>query len=119
VGEGGGGGGGGGGVAVGPIGYIEVRDRGAEFKRISSPTDTLAARRRGFARGANGQAAARLDELPLPAVGARRKVCLDRCPSGRRPAIGELDTFCSQALARDCVGTRRLDQVRKPAEGCC
>jgi hypothetical protein len=35
-------GGGGGGVAVGPIGYIEVRDRGAEFKRISSPTDTLA-----------------------------------------------------------------------------
>jgi len=38
----GGGGGGGGGVAVGPIGYIEVRDRGAEFKRISSPTDTLA-----------------------------------------------------------------------------
>ena len=38
----GGGGGGGGGVVVGPIGYIEVRDRGAEFKRISSPTDTLA-----------------------------------------------------------------------------
>ena len=38
----GGGGGGGGGVAVGPIGYIELRDRGAEFKRISSPTDTLA-----------------------------------------------------------------------------
>jgi uncharacterized spore protein YtfJ len=36
------GGGGGGGVAVGPIGYIEVRDSGAEFKRISSPTDTLA-----------------------------------------------------------------------------
>ena len=34
--------GGGGGVAVGPIGYIELRDRGAEFKRISSPTDTLA-----------------------------------------------------------------------------
>jgi hypothetical protein len=29
-------------VAVGPIGYIELRDRGAEFKRISSPTDTLA-----------------------------------------------------------------------------
>ena len=38
----GGGGGGGGGVAVGPIGYIELRDSGAEFKRISSPTDTLA-----------------------------------------------------------------------------
>jgi uncharacterized spore protein YtfJ len=36
------GGGGGGGVAVSPIGYIEVRDRGAEFKRISTPTDILA-----------------------------------------------------------------------------
>src|SRR6266536_493472 len=43
------GGGGGGGVAVGPIGDIEVRDRGAEvpprgaeFKPISRPTDTPA-----------------------------------------------------------------------------
>jgi uncharacterized spore protein YtfJ len=36
------GGGGGGGVAVSPIGYIEVRDRSAEFKRISTPTDLLA-----------------------------------------------------------------------------
>jgi uncharacterized spore protein YtfJ len=36
------GGGGGGGVVVSPIGYIEVHDRGAEFKRISSPTDLLA-----------------------------------------------------------------------------
>jgi len=36
------GGGGGGGVAVSPIGYIEVRDRGAEFRRISTPTDILA-----------------------------------------------------------------------------
>jgi uncharacterized spore protein YtfJ len=36
------GGGGGGGVAVGPIGYIEVRDGGAEFKRIRTPTDLLA-----------------------------------------------------------------------------
>src|SRR5512132_1641152 len=35
------GGGGGGGVAVSPIGYIEVRDRSAEFKRISTPTDLL------------------------------------------------------------------------------
>jgi uncharacterized spore protein YtfJ len=35
------GGGGGGGAAVSPIGYIEVRDRSAEFKRITSPTDFL------------------------------------------------------------------------------
>jgi uncharacterized spore protein YtfJ len=36
------GGGGGGGVAVSPIGYIEVRDRNVEFKRIFTPTDVLA-----------------------------------------------------------------------------
>src|SRR5262249_60904457 len=36
--EGSGGGGGGGGVVT-PIGYIEVRDGGAEFKRITTPTD--------------------------------------------------------------------------------
>jgi uncharacterized spore protein YtfJ len=36
------GGGGGGGVAVSPVGYIEVRDRGAEFKQISTATDVLA-----------------------------------------------------------------------------
>jgi uncharacterized spore protein YtfJ len=36
------GGGGGGGVAVGPIGYIEVHDGSAEFKRIRTPTDLLA-----------------------------------------------------------------------------
>jgi uncharacterized spore protein YtfJ len=36
------GGGGGGGVAVSPVGYIEVHDRSAEFKRISSPADVLA-----------------------------------------------------------------------------
>jgi uncharacterized spore protein YtfJ len=36
------GGGGGGGVAVSPVGYIEVRDRRAEFKRISTATDVLA-----------------------------------------------------------------------------
>ncbi len=44
-GEGGGvgtGGGGGGGVAVRPIGYIEVHDESAEFKRIRNPTDALA-----------------------------------------------------------------------------
>jgi uncharacterized spore protein YtfJ len=40
-GSGGGGGGGGGGVVT-PIGYIEVRGSGAEFKRISTPTDLLA-----------------------------------------------------------------------------
>src|SRR6266542_3324131 len=36
------GGGGGGGAAVSPIGYIEVRDGSAEFKRIFTPTDLLA-----------------------------------------------------------------------------
>jgi uncharacterized spore protein YtfJ len=36
------GGGGGGGVAVNPVGYIELHDRTATFKRISSPTDLLA-----------------------------------------------------------------------------
>ncbi len=41
-GDGGGGGGGGGGVSVTPVGYIEVRDGSAEFKRISTPTDLLA-----------------------------------------------------------------------------
>jgi hypothetical protein len=29
-------------VAVTPIGYIEVRDRSAAFKRISTPLDFLA-----------------------------------------------------------------------------
>jgi uncharacterized spore protein YtfJ len=38
--EGSGGGGGGGGM-VSPVGYIEVRDDGAEFNRITSPTDLL------------------------------------------------------------------------------
>jgi uncharacterized spore protein YtfJ len=41
-GQGGSGGGGGGGVAVSPVGYIEVRADGAEFRRIQSPTDLLA-----------------------------------------------------------------------------
>jgi uncharacterized spore protein YtfJ len=36
------GGGGGGGVAVGPIGYIELHEGGARFKRILTPTDLLA-----------------------------------------------------------------------------
>src|SRR6476661_6809083 len=36
------GGGGGGGVAVSPVGYIEVRDDGAEFKRILTRTDVVA-----------------------------------------------------------------------------
>jgi uncharacterized spore protein YtfJ len=36
------GGGGGGGVAVAPIGYIEVHDGSAEFKRIRTPNDILA-----------------------------------------------------------------------------
>lgn len=36
------GGGGGGGVAVSPIGYIELHDRSAQFKRITTPTDLLA-----------------------------------------------------------------------------
>jgi uncharacterized spore protein YtfJ len=38
----GGGGGGGGGAAVSPIGYIEVRDGSAGFKRISTPMDLVA-----------------------------------------------------------------------------
>jgi uncharacterized spore protein YtfJ len=38
----GGGGGGGGGMAVSPIGFIELRDNSAEFKRISTPRDLLA-----------------------------------------------------------------------------
>ena len=41
-GEGGSGGGGGGGASVTPIGYIEVRDSGAEFKRITTASDLLA-----------------------------------------------------------------------------
>jgi len=40
--EGSGGGGGGGGV-VSPVGYIEVRDGSAEFKRIVSPIDLVPA----------------------------------------------------------------------------
>ncbi len=36
------GGGGGGGVAVSPVGYIEVRDNSAEFKRILTRTDVVA-----------------------------------------------------------------------------
>jgi uncharacterized spore protein YtfJ len=36
------GGGGGGGAAVSPVGYIEVRDGSAAFKRITTPTDLLA-----------------------------------------------------------------------------
>lgn len=36
------GGGGGGGVAVSPVGYIELRESGAEFKRISSARDLAA-----------------------------------------------------------------------------
>jgi uncharacterized spore protein YtfJ len=40
-GEDGSGGGGGGGAAVSPVGYIEVRDGGAEFKRIFAPTDLV------------------------------------------------------------------------------
>jgi uncharacterized spore protein YtfJ len=34
--------GGGGGVAISPIGYIEVRDHGSEFKRIFTSLDYLA-----------------------------------------------------------------------------
>jgi uncharacterized spore protein YtfJ len=37
----GGGGGGGGGALVSPVGYIEVHDGTAQFKRISGPTDLL------------------------------------------------------------------------------
>jgi uncharacterized spore protein YtfJ len=40
--EEGSGAGGGGGAAVSPVGYIELRDGGAQFRRISSPTDILA-----------------------------------------------------------------------------
>jgi uncharacterized spore protein YtfJ len=36
------GGGGGGGAAVSPVGYIEVRDGSAEFKRISTARDLVA-----------------------------------------------------------------------------
>jgi len=36
------GGGGGGGAYVSPVGYIEVRDSGAEFKRISTARDLAA-----------------------------------------------------------------------------
>jgi len=38
----GGGGGGGGGALVSPIGYIELHDGSAEFRRISTPIDFLA-----------------------------------------------------------------------------
>jgi uncharacterized spore protein YtfJ len=41
-GEQGSGGGGGGGAVVSPIGYIEVHDGTAHFKRISSPFDLVA-----------------------------------------------------------------------------
>jgi uncharacterized spore protein YtfJ len=40
-GEEGSGGGGGGGAVVSPVGYIELHDGAAKFKRISSPTDLL------------------------------------------------------------------------------
>jgi uncharacterized spore protein YtfJ len=40
--EEGSGGGGGGGAFVSPVGYIEVRDGSAQFKRISSPVDLVA-----------------------------------------------------------------------------
>jgi uncharacterized spore protein YtfJ len=38
----GGGGGGGGGALVSPIGYIELHDGSAEFRRIATPMDFLA-----------------------------------------------------------------------------
>lgn len=41
-GEEGSGGGGGGGAVVSPVGYIEVRDDTAVFKRISTPQDLVA-----------------------------------------------------------------------------
>ena len=41
-GSGGGGGGGGGAGYVSPVGYIEVREHGAEFKRITTRADLLA-----------------------------------------------------------------------------
>lgn len=34
-------GGGGGGAVISPVGYIELRNGGAEFKRISSPADVV------------------------------------------------------------------------------
>jgi uncharacterized spore protein YtfJ len=40
--EEGSGGGGGGGALVSPVGYIELREGSAHFKRISNPTDLLA-----------------------------------------------------------------------------
>jgi uncharacterized spore protein YtfJ len=40
--EEGSGGGGGGGVLVSPVGYIELREGSAKFKRIFNPTDVLA-----------------------------------------------------------------------------
>jgi uncharacterized spore protein YtfJ len=42
AGDEGSGGGGGGGAWVSPVGYIEIRDGNAEFKRISGPVDLLA-----------------------------------------------------------------------------
>lgn len=42
AGEEGSGGGGGGGALVSPVGYIEVSDGTAQFRRISSPVDFLA-----------------------------------------------------------------------------
>jgi uncharacterized spore protein YtfJ len=41
-GEEGSGGGGGGGASITPIGFIEVRNSSAEFKRIATPTDLVA-----------------------------------------------------------------------------
>ncbi len=41
-GEEGSGGGGGGGAVISPVGYIELSERTAQFRRISSPTDVLA-----------------------------------------------------------------------------
>ena len=42
-GEEGSGGGGGGGALVSPVGYIELREGAAEFKRINNPVDLLVA----------------------------------------------------------------------------
>jgi uncharacterized spore protein YtfJ len=36
------GGGGGGGAVISPVGYIELSERTAQFRRISTPTDVLA-----------------------------------------------------------------------------
>jgi uncharacterized spore protein YtfJ len=41
-GEEGSGGGGGGGAVVSPVGYIELRDDGAAFRRITTPNDLVA-----------------------------------------------------------------------------